>query len=757
MTNANAVPPIADELLRSAFESANVAMGFVDAAGVLFAANPALCELAGEGIGNLVGRPLADLVPRAVHLVPGPTGTAPAEAAGGDCGDWELRRSDGSRVAVLATWRRLATPQGAPATLVTLADIDRHVSALRRSEERYRNVTENFAEGILVIQDARMAYANPSVLALIGYAWEELEGREFLPFVHPDFRAMVLDNYRKRMTGEPVEPRYDLQILNRSGEPVWVELGAVLIPWQGRPATLSFVSDIRVRKRAEEALRDSEEQLRRSEQRYRELFDNASEGIVVVQDGKFVMANRAALALTGYSDTLAIGGGFFNMLHPDDREDAIDRHRRRMRGESPERRHEMRVMRADGSVAWVETSAVTIQWDGRPAALTFVADISERKRLEGELRRSLEERNTILESTLVGMMRTVDGRCQWINRKFVEMCGYPVEELIGKSVAVHFPDERAHQGFADAAEPVLASGAAHAAECELRRSDGSLYWAQLLGNRIDPADAAMGVIWTCLDVSERRRAEENIRRALDQQRELNELKSRFVSMTSHEFRTPLAAILSSAQLMRLYGERLPAAEKEELVGGIEDGVQRMTKMLDDILVIGRAEAGMLVFRPAALDVRAFCESLLEEMRAAAASSRRGPRPELVLQCRNDSPVRLADERLLRHALGNLLSNAVKYSPEGGTVRLEVSCTPEELAFAVRDEGIGLPAEDLPRLFETFYRASNAGNIPGSGLGLAIVKRSVELHGGSVAVESEPGRGSCFRVTIPAPLAAHSSN
>lgn len=220
MTNPNAVPPIADEMLRSVFESADVAMGFVDAAGVLIAANPAFCELAGEGPGNLAGRPLADFVPRAARLVPGPTGTAPAGTVQGDGGDWELRRSDGTRIAVLASWRRLATPQGAPATLVTLADIDRPVSALRRSEERYRNVTENFAEGILVIQDARMAYANPSVLALIGYAWEELEGREFLPFVHPDFREMVLANYRKRMTGEPVEPRYDLQILSRSGEPV---------------------------------------------------------------------------------------------------------------------------------------------------------------------------------------------------------------------------------------------------------------------------------------------------------------------------------------------------------------------------------------------------------------------------------------------------------------------------------------------------------------------------------------------------------
>lgn len=622
MTQADAAPPIADEMLRAVFESATVAMGFVGAAGDLVAANPALCAMAGRARADLVGQPLADFVPRAAALDRATSGEET-----GSAGDWELRRADGTRVALIATWRRMSSPQGAT-TLVTLVDVESHVAALRRSEERYRSVTENFAEGILVIQDARMAYANPSVLDLIGYAWDELEGREFLPFVHPDFREMVLANYRKRITGEPVEPRYDLQILHRSGEPVWVELGAVVIPWQGRPATLSFVSDIRARKRAEAALRESEEQLRRSEQRYRELFDNASEGIVVVQDGKFVMANRAALALTGYSETLAIGGGFIDMVHPDDRADAIDRHRRRMQGELPERRHEMRVMRADGSVAWVETSAMTIQWEGRPAALTFVADISDRKRLEEELRR-----------------------------------------------------------------------------------------------------------------------------ALDQQRELNELKSRFVSMTSHEFRTPLAAILSSAQLLRLYGERLPAAEKDELAGGIEEGVQRMSKMLDDILVIGRAEAGMLVFRPAPLDVRAFCESLIEEARAAAASARKGPRPELVLDCRSDAPARMADEKLLRHAIGNLLSNAVKYSPEGGTVRLEVSCNPDELAFAVRDDGIGLPAEDLPRLFETFYRASNASHIPGTGLGLAIVKRSVELHGGRVSVESEPGRGSCFRVTVPAPMVA----
>jgi len=169
----------------------------------------------------------------------------------------------------------------------------------------------------------------------------------------------------------------------------------------------------------------------------------------------------------------------------------------------------------------------------------------------------------------------------------------------------------------------------------------------------------------------------------------------------------------------------------------------MTKMLDNVLTIGKAEANMLQFSPAPIDIAAFCGRLAEEMRLTA-----GDRHTLEFSYEGARGPVLADEKLLRHALTNLLSNAFKYSPEGGAVEFRVRVGAGEASFDVRDRGIGIPPEDQARLFETFHRAGNVGTIAGTGLGLAIVKKSIELHGGSVSVESGPGAGTVFHVTIP---------
>jgi signal transduction histidine kinase len=277
----------------------------------------------------------------------------------------------------------------------------------------------------------------------------------------------------------------------------------------------------------------------------------------------------------------------------------------------------------------------------------------------------------------------------------------------------------------------------------MKRKDGSQFWCRVMGNAVDPKDLSKGSIWTNVDITERKRAEEEILRALEKERELSDLKSRFVSMTSHEFRTPLATILSSAELLEHYGGQMQPEEKQELHESIRTGVDRMTRMLDNVLVIGRAEAQMLEFNPALTDLSAFCEGLAGEMRMAAGFNHKldytyeGARGRVNV-----------DERLLRHVLVNLISNAFKYSPKGGAVDFRVRVQNGTAAFEVVDRGIGIPPEDQPRLFETFHRARNVGNISGTGLGLAIVKKSLDLHGGSISCDSAPGKGTRFEVTIP---------
>jgi signal transduction histidine kinase len=280
----------------------------------------------------------------------------------------------------------------------------------------------------------------------------------------------------------------------------------------------------------------------------------------------------------------------------------------------------------------------------------------------------------------------------------------------------------------------------------MRQADGALLWVDASGCAVDPAQPEKGTIWTFLDISRRKQAELDIGLALEQQRELNILKSRFVSMTSHEFRTPLTTILSSTELLRHYSEKLNEVDKQELYGSVEGCVEHMTHMLDNILLIGAADANLLGFAPAPLELRSFCSELVTEAEGAVKPGR--VRPEVQVHFAATPEEILLDRKLLRHMLVNLLSNAIKYSPDGGVVRFEVTATPGEINFVVADQGIGIPEEDLAHLFESFHRAANVGDIPGTGLGMPIIRKSAEAHGGTVRVESEMGRGSCFTVTLP---------
>jgi len=249
------------------------------------------------------------------------------------------------------------------------------------------------------------------------------------------------------------------------------------------------------------------------------------------------------------------------------------------------------------------------------------------------------------------------------------------------------------------------------------------------------------------DITQRVKAALEITESMARQQELADLKSRFVSIASHEFRTPLASILSSSDLLKLYGARMDEQEREGCFTYISDSVHHMKNMLEDVLLIGTTEAGVSRFNPSAHALGPLCESVVAEVQ-------RGFADDIAIThsiaFRIEDPLRLADldERWFRHIFGNLLSNAIKYSPDGGVVRFEASVHAEEVEFMVADQGMGLPQQDIPRLFETFFRASNSGKISGTGLGLSIVKRAVELHGGGISVATELGRGTTFRVTLP---------
>lgn len=244
----------------------------------------------------------------------------------------------------------------------------------------------------------------------------------------------------------------------------------------------------------------------------------------------------------------------------------------------------------------------------------------------------------------------------------------------------------------------------------------------------------------------RKSAERELHRALAKERELGELKSRFVSMVSHEFRNPLGVILSSAEILDHYLDRLPPERRHEQLADIQAAAHRMSRIMEEVLLLSRVESGRFTLKPSPVSLRSFLEQLSDE----AVSATRTAHPVRV-EFEDAPDVVHTDPSLLRHVLLNLLSNAIKYSQLDEPVLLKATRSPLAVGgcrIEVADDGIGIPASDQAHLFEAFHRGTNVGERPGTGLGLTIVKRCADVMQARVSFETEEGRGSRFRIDIP---------
>lgn len=258
-----------------------------------------------------------------------------------------------------------------------------------------------------------------------------------------------------------------------------------------------------------------------------------------------------------------------------------------------------------------------------------------------------------------------------------------------------------------------------------------------------PSTGGNLVIGAITDITARRKAEAELRMALEQEKELHQLKSNFVNMVSHEFRTPLGVIMSSADILESYFDRLNPDQRHGYLQDVRHSTQQMTRLMEEVLLLGRVESGKNECKPDDLDLHDFCNRLAEEQLAAS-----GNKCPINLQLQIANAQTRADEGLLRHILTNLISNAIKYSPAGCQIHFSVRTDGQDAVFEIRDYGIGIPIEDQPRLFEAFHRGNNVADIPGTGLGMVIVKRCVDLHGGHINVESSKGAGTKFSVRLP---------
>ena len=383
--------------------------------------------------------------------------------------------------------------------------------------------------------------------------------------------------------------------------------------------------------------------------------------------------------------------------------------------------------------------------------LSFVANhfssAIERYQAIDALKSSEKRYRSVIENVGVGVVVVQDGRMVFANPSLVRIVGHPLEFLLSQpfTATIHPDDVPAvverHQRRLRR-EPVE-----HEYSFRIITAKGDVRALELSAVMID-WNQRVATLMFVVDATERQQAAQAQKLALQKQIELSDMKSRFVSMTSHEFRTPLATIHGSVELLLHYEDRMPADKKRAALEKIDEAVDRMMHMLENVLLIGRRDAVQMEFRPVALSASKFCAGLMDELRSSKA--RQFDALIWDVQLPPDDALYMLDDALLRNIVGNLVSNAIKYTPAGGAVEVRVEEQADDLHISVSDQGIGIPQADLPNLFESFHRAGNVGNIPGTGLGLTIVKEAVLCHGGTIQVDSTEGRGSCFRVVLPAP-------
>ncbi len=632
--------------------------------------------------------------------------------------------------------------------------VAQRTAALAASEAHTRMIIDTALDAVVTMDvEGKVCGWSAQAEKIFGWTRAAAMGRTVAELIIPERYREAHERGLKHLLatgqGAVVNRRIEISALRKDGPEFPVELSIVAMKANGAWNFSAFARDLSERKQAETAIAEGEA-------RMKTVLAHAPEAIMAfdADTGRFIEANENTVRLFGISreEILQIGPGEVSPpIQPNGRasaEMAREKVGEALAGGAPV--FEWTHRNASGTEIPCEVRLARLPAAGRNLCIGTVTDITERKRAEAavlaseaRLRESEEQFRRAFRATpaLISLVRLRDHRFVEVNETFVEVSGYAKEEIIGRTALElgFWPDPAHRTEFVRVLER---DGSVHEFECGFRMKSRRLLRLLLSAERIElqgePCILAMSV-----DITERKRAEAELHNALAREKELGELKSNFISMVSHEFRTPLGIIMSATENLENYFDRFQPTERAELLADIRTSTQRMSGLMQEVLLLARVDAGKLACKPVLLDLRVFLARLIEEVRSASEHA-----CVIELDVTSETIAARADEALLRHTFTNLLSNAVKYSPLGQPVCFRVERDGTAVVFTVRDQGIGISEGDQKQLFQTFHRGGNVGERPGTGLGLVIVKRCVDLHGGTLRLESQVNAGTTVTVRLP---------
>lgn len=721
----------ATALLDGLFRASPLAFVLLDVEGKIQMWNPAAEGIFGWTAKEAIGRQLPQVLYRSgveedgAMLCEGVLGRR--ETVTGVEG--KRRRRNGGLVDTCASFAPIVAAGEIVGMLEVIEDITLRnlaLERLRESEERFRLALDEAPVGMaLVALDGRFIRVNRALCEIVGYSNEELTGLSLQSITHPE--SLDADLALAARLSRSEIPRYQLakRYVRKDGGVVDVMLSAsILRARDGTPRYyIAQIEDITDRKSAEDALR-------RSEAQFRGLMEHLPDGVFVDAAGRVVYANGALARLLGVDDQDALlGKPSGELFHPEDVQTVRERIRELEAGHAVPPR-ELRMLRADRSTQFVETTGIQVHFDGQPSILVVARDLTDRKRVEREREEALERMRVVLDVAPVCILISQDGYHWDANKRVHALHGREFDPKVLSEYQGQLLDAEEEPLLFDELPGVraLRGERIEGMDLRVRRTDGRIV-PVLVNAAPIPATAnhAQGAVVTIEDIS-----------AL---KELERLRMEWSSVVAHDLRQPLNTIMLCAELVAHQTAESVVVHRARQ---ITDLSHRLNRMIEDLLDFSRLEAKKLALHRERMEL----EPVLRE--AAERIALEAPNRAIDVEIRGPAAHVLADRDRISQVMDNLLTNAVKYGTPGTPIVVEAETKGAEASVAVTNQGPGIAPEQLPNLFARFQRLDHAKRrgIQGVGLGLYITRELLEAHGGRIVAESVPGERTTFRFTLP---------
>jgi PAS domain S-box-containing protein len=626
--------------------------------------------------------------------------------------------------------------------------------AVQQSEANLRAIFDSTPDAyILLAKDYRIiAYNRAYEERMMYYFQREPEvGANIVDYIQEERRQPFMGMLERARQGELVQ--YEVQSNANGGKSYWV---AVTITLVNNEAAEMIGYCINLRDTT--AVKVAEMALRESEEKFRAVVEYSDDVFALLDlEGNIFYASPSFTRKLGYTwdEIRSIKGHEF--VHPDD----FDQYARDWAVviENPGKLVTItcRARHKDGSWIWMQGTSINLSH--LPSVKGVVAtfrDIGPQKAYENKITSIAKELSVLIETSNVPIFGLdKDGYINEWNDVTAEVMRYSKTDAYGKK----WIDEFVEKLYSDTVEQLLTRVLhGHAlTNFELpviTKNNESIILLLSASPRYDAQDQIKGIIIVAQNITElidyRKGLEKMVQDrtrelndALQKEKELADLKTKFVSMASHEFRTPLSTISLATGFIRRYKAKITPEDIDKKLDDIVRQVEHMNYLLEDVLTVGKAESGKVQVNVAPIEVPAFFEKIVNEVYETTGKTHR---IRITMGC--EQKTISSDPRMIRIILVNLLTNAIKFSPGKNIVWVTVSCATNTLQLKVKDEGLGIPEQDREKLFHSFHRASNAGAIQGTGLGLSIVRKTVDLLEGVIQVESKLNEGTTFTISIP---------